>query len=119
MKFWAEIFCILVVAYLYVQIRNARRQSGRGNSNSRGSSNDDAGGLPLVGSSDDGASHHGSGTPTAAPAATLAEAAIVVAMAAAETAAVAAIDRRTPHATPAYPYSERAIISFMISFAPP
>jgi len=61
MKFWAEIFCILVVAYLYVQIRNARRQSGRGNSNSRGSSNDDAGGLPLVGSSDDGASHHGSG----------------------------------------------------------
>ena len=60
------------------------------------------------------------GTPTAAPAATLAEAAIVVvAMAAAETAAVAAIDRRTPRATQAYPYSERAIISFMISFAPP
>jgi hypothetical protein len=63
------------------------------------------------------------GTQIAAPAATLEVAAIVVvvamAMAEAEMAAVAAIDRRTPHATQANRYNERAMISFMISFAPP
>jgi hypothetical protein len=59
------------------------------------------------------------GTQIAAPAATLEEAAIVVAMVAAEMAVVAAIDRRTPHAKQANRYNERAMISFMISFAPP